>query len=134
MLRGYFRQLWYPRYQFQYFPRQLCFLTDCLDRTAAVDGAVVEIGCAHGLTTTFLYEYLVDSGIRKDYYCIDTFSGFTSEDIDVEKQRGKDHDYRFEFKNNNVEWFKDSLRRRHITDINVIEADVCTLDDRRLPE
>ena len=51
MLRGLFRKLWYPNYQFGYFPRQLCFLVDCIDKTASVDGAIVEIGCAHGLTT-----------------------------------------------------------------------------------
>ncbi|WP_213775828.1 class I SAM-dependent methyltransferase [Bradyrhizobium sp. dw_78] len=135
MLRGYLRNVWYPRYQFQYFPRQLCFLADCLDRTADVDGSVVEIGCAHGLTTTFLYEYLADTGILKEYICIDTFSGFTSEDISIEKkQRGKNHDYGWEFKNNNVEWFKESLARRHITDIKVLKADISSLDDALLPD
>jgi O-methyltransferase len=129
------RSLWYPRYQFQYFPRQLCFLADCLERTSGVDGAVIEIGCAHGLTTTFLYEYMSDSAISKGYVCIDTFSGFTADDIAVEtKQRGKDHDYEMEFKNNNIEWFKESLRRRQIKDINVIKADICTLESDRLPK
>jgi O-methyltransferase len=135
MVRGHFRKWWYPRYQFQYFPRQLCFLTDCLDRTAKVDGAVIEIGCAHGLTTTFLYEYLIDSGISKEYVCIDTFSGFTQDDICVEKnQRGKDHRYEGAFKNNNIEWFKESLGQRNITDIKIIEADISTLDAAQLPE
>jgi O-methyltransferase len=136
MTRGYLRQLWYPRYQFQYFPRQLRFLTECLDRVADVDGAIVEIGCAHGLTTTFLYEYMADSGIQKPYVCIDTFCGFTSEDISVERQeRGKTSKaYDREFKNNNVEWFKESLRRRHITEIEVIEGDICTLEEALLPE
>jgi O-methyltransferase len=135
MLRGYLRDLWYPRYQFLYFPRQLCFLADCLNRTSNVDGAIVEIGCAYGLTTTFLYEYMIDSGISKKYICIDTFSGFTPDDILFEQnERGKKHQYKWEFKHNNVEWFKDSLRRRHITDIEVIEGDICTLDIARLPE
>jgi len=134
MLRGLFRKLWYPKYQFQYFPRQLCFLADCIDKTASVDGTIVEIGCAHGLTTTFLYEYMVDSGINKEYYCIDTFSGFTMENIAVETQnRGKKHNYDGEFKNNNAKWFKESLSKRHINDVKVLEADICTLDDNRLP-
>jgi O-methyltransferase len=135
MLRGYLRKLWYPRYQFQYFPRQLCYLADCLDRIANIDGDIVEIGCAHGLTTTFLYEYMIDSEIKKEYFCIDTFSGFTLDDISVEiNKRGKDHQYEKEFKNNNAEWFKESLGRRQITDIKVIEADICTLDATQLPE
>lgn len=133
--RGYFRELWYPKYQFQYFPRQLCFLAKCLEDTADVDGAIVEIGCAYGTTTTFLYEYMVDSGIDRDYHCIDTFSGFTKEDIAVETQgRGKSHSYEGEFTDNDIAWFKESLARRHITDINVIKADICALDPARLPE
>jgi O-methyltransferase len=135
MLRGYFRRLWYPRYQFQYFPRQLCFLADCIDKTASIDGAIVEIGCAHGLTTTFLYEYMVDSNISKEYYCIDTFSGFTTESIAFEtKQRGKNHTYDGEFKNNSSTWFKESLSRRHINDIKIIEGDICTIDTNLLPD
>jgi predicted O-methyltransferase YrrM len=135
MVRGYFRRLWYPRYEFQYFPRQLCFLADCIAKTANVDGAILEIGCAHGLTTTFLYEYMVDSNIDKEYYCVDTFSGFTPENIAVEhRERGKSHDYDNEFKNNNVEWFKEALNRRHISKIKVVEADICTLNADRLPE
>jgi hypothetical protein len=135
MLRGYFRKWWYPRYQFQYFPRQLCFLANCIDRTSNVDGAIIEIGCAHGLTTTFLYEYMTDSKIAKEYICIDTFSGFTPDDISVERnQRGKDFEYEATFKNNNVEWFKEALRWRHITDITVIEGDICALDRSLLPE
>jgi predicted O-methyltransferase YrrM len=135
MLRGYLRPLWYPRYQFQYFPRQLCFLAKCLDLTADIDGAVVEIGCAHGLTTTFLYEYMKDSEINKAYYCIDTFSGFAPDDIAVERQiRGKDHNYEEAFKNNSVAWFKEALARRHITDVTVIKGDICTLDTSLLPD
>ena len=133
--RGYFRNLWYPKYQFQYFPRQLMFLANCLEQCAEAEGAIVEIGCAYGTTTTFLYEFMVDSGIRKDYYCIDTFSGFTEENIAVETQsRGKKHSYEGEFSDNNPEWFKETLARRHITDIHVVQADICTLPDSELPE
>jgi len=135
MQRGYFRKLLYPRYQFQFFPRQLCFLADCLDRTAKIDGAVVEIGCAYGLTTTFLHEYMADSGIRKEYVCIDTFSGFTPNDILVERQqRGKLHSYEWDFKINSVEWFKEALAERHISDVKIVEADICSLSDSLLPE
>lgn len=133
--RGYFRNLWYPKYQFQFFPRQLCYLAKRLEECADVDGAIVEIGCAYGTTTTFLYEYMVDTGFKKDYYCVDTFSGFTKEDIAVEKEdRGKSHSYEGQFSDNNPKWFKDSLARRHIKDIHVIQADICTLPESQLPE
>ena len=136
MSRGYFRDLWYPQYQFLYSPRQLCFLVECINRTSNVDGAIVEIGCLHGLTTTFLYEYMIDSGISKKYMCIDTFCGFTQGDILFEQNvRGKKHPYKVKlFTNNKIEWFKDSLRRRNITDIEIIEGDICALDAARLPK
>ena len=86
-------------------------------------------------TTTFLYEYMIDSTICKEYFCIDTFSGFTSANISVERnQRGKHHNYESTFKNNNVEWFREALRGRHIADIKVIEGDICTLDPELLPQ
>jgi predicted O-methyltransferase YrrM len=33
-----------------------------------------------------------------------------------------------------VKWFKEALRQRHITDIVVIEGDICTLDPSILPD
>lgn len=133
--RGYFRDIWYPRYEFQMTPRQLCFLADCLDRIEDVDGAILEIGCAHGLTTTFLYEYMIGSGFKKDYICIDTFAGFTKEDIAVEAdEREKDAAvYGKIFKDNNPDWFKEALRRRNIHDVRVIHADISQLKDEQLP-
>ncbi|MDP4003270.1 TylF/MycF/NovP-related O-methyltransferase [Methylobacterium sp. NEAU K] len=134
MNRGYLRKFWYPRYQFEYFPRQLCYLASCIERTSSIEGDVVEVGCAHGLTTTFLYEYMKDSGIEKSYNCFDTFSGFTEANISVElNKRMKIYNYEREYKNNNVDWFKESLSRRNITDINVVQADICTIDESKLP-
>lgn len=134
MNRGYLRKFWYPRYQFEYFPRQLCYLARCIDLISSVDGEIVEIGCAHGLTTTFLYEYMKDSGIDKRYNCFDTFSGFTKQNIAVEiNQRRKDYNYGREYKNNNIEWFRENLSRRSIVDVNIVQADICTIDDDKLP-
>lgn len=134
--RGYFRKYWYPTYNFQMFPRQLCFLAKSLESTKDVDGSIVEIGCAHGLTTTFLYEYMIETGFKKDYLCIDTFSGFTESDIAIEQnQRGNQHRWITKmFRDNNPEWFKESLRKRSINDVEVIESDISALDPARLPE
>lgn len=133
---GFFRRYWYPRFEFQMSPRQLCFLADCLDKIKDVDGAIVEIGCAHGLTTSFLHEYMSDSGFKKDYVCIDTFSGFTEIDIAVEviDRHKTKSDYTKVFKDNNPEWFKEALRRRRITDVRVIQADISELAEAELPD
>jgi predicted O-methyltransferase YrrM len=134
--RGHLRSIWYPRYEFQMSPRQLCFLADCLDKIKDVEGSIVEIGCAHGLTTTFLYEYMVHSGFKKEYVCVDTFAGFTKEDIAIEEnQRGKRKvPYAKLFKDNNSDWFKESLKRRDITDVRVVEADISHFSEAKLPE
>ena len=134
--RGYFRKYWYPKYNFQMFPRQLCFLAKSLEATKDVEGGIVEIGCAHGLTTTFLYEYMLESGFKKDYMCIDTFAGFTKSDIDIEQNsRGNQHTWITRmFKDNSPEWFKESLSQRSITDVEVIQSDISALDTARLPE
>lgn len=134
--RGYFRDLWYPRYPFQMFPRQLVYLAKCLEETKDVPGAILEVGCAHGLTTTFLYEYLRESGVRKDYVCVDTFAGFTPEDLAVEfDQRGNRNKWiEGLFKDNNPQWFKEALAKRNIKDIVVRQDDITSMDDGQLPE
>jgi len=117
-------------------PRQLCYLAHCVSKTKNVDGEILEIGCAHGLTTTFLYEYMVSSGFKKNYTCIDTFAGFTPADIAVETyERGKrNFNYSGIFKDNDVEWFKEALGRRHISDIKVIKSDISQISESKLPD
>ena len=133
---GFFRNYWYPRFEFQMSPRQLCYLASCLDKIKSVDGAIVEIGCAHGLTTSFLYEYMIDSEFKKDYFCIDTFDGFTEEDIAVEvTDRNKTESvYTKIFKDNNPKWFEEASRRRRITDVHVVQADISELSEDKLPK
>ena len=134
--KGYFRDFWYPSYKFQMFPRQLCFLADSLNGVREVRGDIVEIGCAHGLTTTFLYEYMIHSGFKKNYVCIDTFDGFTENDLDYEfKERGNPHKWISGlFKDNDIDWFKESLANRSINDVKVIKADISQLPIDALPE
>jgi O-methyltransferase len=134
--RGYFRDIWYPRYEFQMSPRQLCFLAQCIERIKEVDGAIVEIGCAHGLTTTFLHEYMTGSGFEKEYVCIDTFAGFTEKDINVEvnERDKKTSDYKGAFTDNDPTWFKESLQKRNINNIKIIQADISELSKEMLPE
>lgn len=134
--RGYFRKHWYPKYNFEMFPRQLCFLADCLDETKDVEGSIVEVGCAYGVTTTFLYEYMIESGFKKEYMCIDTFSGFTKSDIGVERTE-RDNVHMWidgVYKDNNPAWFAERLAERSITDVKIVQSDICTLDPTELPE
>jgi SAM-dependent methyltransferase len=132
--KGYMSGAEQSPYSFMFSSRQLKFLLDSLDETKSIDGCVLEVGCAHGATTIFLYEYLRDSGVSKPYYCIDTFSGFTDSDIEYEnRNRGKQYNYTSAFKNNSVERFKRNLRQRKIDDVHVIQADINRFDITTIP-
>ncbi|WP_426266620.1 TylF/MycF/NovP-related O-methyltransferase [Sphingomonas sp. LHG3443-2] len=118
------------------FPRQLCFLANALDGVRDVPGGIVEIGCAHGLTTTFLYEYMTQSGFKKDYLCIDMFDGFTEGDLSHEfDERGNSNKWISGlFKDNDAQWFKESLAKRSINDVRIIKGDISALPTDALPE
>ncbi len=84
------RRYLYHRYDYSFTPRQLAFLVHSLDEVAAVEGDVVEVGCAYGLTTVFLNKHLADVASPKRYICVDTFEGFTARDAAYEETaRGK---------------------------------------------
>ena len=89
----------YHCYDYSFSPSQLCYLVDCLSRTADVAGGVVEIGCAYGHTTVFLAKHLQAIGDSRDIVCIDTFEGFTAEDAVVRGRSagkvGAGYDHRY---------------------------------------
>lgn len=79
-----------PRYEYNVEPAELAFLVDAIDRTEHLSGAIVEIGVARGMTTVFLNEHLSAIEDTRRYLCVDTFSGFTADDIAYEvARRGK---------------------------------------------
>lgn len=85
-----FRRFMYYRYAYNFTPEQLTFFVQCINETRDVHGDIFELGCATGHTTCFLNRHLQTAGIAKDYYCIDTFGGFTTADVAFEiEKRGK---------------------------------------------
>lgn len=132
--RGHFANVWYPRLEVGFRGGQLAYIFKCLEKTADVDGAIIEVGCSFGHTTSLLAEYLEDRGIQKPYLCIDTFAGFSTEDIKYEKQvRGKLFDYsKSYYARNNLDWFRMALTRRGVS-VEVRQADICTIRASELP-
>lgn len=123
------RRYFFPRFDYNLNAPQLCFLCRCLERTRAVPGAVVEVGCAAGVTTLFLNKYMDGLGIEKDYFAIDTFSGFVREDIEYEvRKRGKSPDLFTGFQVNKKKWFDGTMKMNGITRVRSIEADVNEFD------
>jgi hypothetical protein len=90
---------------------------------------VAEIGCANGSTTVFLNKYMDARRIEKDYYAVDTFSGFVAEDIGFEvSQRGKRGDLFTDFQINKKKWFDGTMHQNEITRVRSIQADVNAFD------
>jgi hypothetical protein len=64
----------------------LSFIADAI-RSVKVDGAVLEIGVGGGGTSIIINKFMEEESINRPFYAIDTFYGFTKEDVDLEIQR-----------------------------------------------
>ena len=119
----------FVRYPYMNPPSQLMELAKQLLSVEA-PGAAVEVGCNQGWTTCFLVEALMERGVKRDYVCIDTFNGFTTEDVTFEyKMRGKTAGlYDDFFLINDPAWLKASISRFGYTNVHVERADAATFD------
>jgi len=122
------QRLLFHQYDYMFSPGQLGFLCECLLGTNELSGPVVEIGCAGGSTTVYLNKYLDEIGSSRRYICVDTFSGFTSADIDVERERGKIAPYELVFKAYSKPYMLRTLQNNGVTRPEVYEADVNDFD------
>jgi len=111
-----------------YRPAQLCFLAGEAERTDPLAGSIVEVGCAFGATTVLLDRHLSDIGSDKRYYAIDTFSGFTPEDVAVERDSGRGTDYFPYFRRNSKRSFERTMESNGVRRVTAIETDVKRFD------
>lgn len=81
-----------PRYAYNVEPIQLATLINELERLKHVEGNVVEIGVARGMTTRFLGTHIKLQKLEHSlsYFAIDTYESFTKDDLQYEvEKRGK---------------------------------------------
>jgi hypothetical protein len=125
-----FRHNFFPKYGYNFTVPQLMHLCQSLSRTREVPGAVVEIGCHNGATTVLFNRLMDDLGMDKPYFAIDTFSGFTSEDVDFEvEHRGKKGKlFEGAFQVNNQRWFDGTMAQNNIRRVQSVAADVNLYD------
>jgi predicted O-methyltransferase YrrM len=117
------------RYPYFFTPAQLAFLCDCLDETLNLPGCVVEVGCARGSTTIFLNRHLQARGIQKQYYALDTFTGFTRRDVSHEVEaRGKSTSLDTHFTVNDQRWFDRSMQLAGCRNVHSIKCDAVAFD------
>ena len=128
-IRSPLKRYFFPRYQYMFSPAQLCFLCECVERAVAIDGALVEIGCAQGQTTVFLNKHIDALKADKKYFAIDTFGGFTPEDVRVERnERGKTGESLTAFAVNSKRWFDYTMSINSVERVTSIEADANTFN------
>jgi len=122
------RKHYYPLYRYNFTAPQLCFLCQSLEETKPTTGSILEVGCSRGETTIFLNNYMKNSGIDKQYYAIDTFSGFVKEDIEFEQKiRNKLNSYK-SFSFNKKKWFDGTLQQNGFGKVISIQADINQYD------
>ena len=127
------------RHDYFFWPAELAFLCEQIESSVQGGGIALEIGCAHGATTAFLNKHLqwartynnLRDGVR--YVCLDTFSGFTRDDVLYEKDhRGKSGPHYNAYRINSPEWFQCMLDVNQIQGVTVEKGDAATFDYRSL--
>ncbi len=116
------------RYRYMFSPAQLGFLCEQITGVADVPGSILEVGCAWGRTTVFLNRHLDALGLEVDYYAVDTFSGFTGQDLASEHALGRDSLYYAVFRGNSKARFDRTMRRNGVERVTSFEADAGTFD------
>lgn len=89
-----------PTYEYQIEPIQLMEIISGIERgvSGKRGGSLVEIGVARGMTSRFICEHVRSQGYNFEFYCLDTFSSFTENDIQFEvEKRGKKESELFGF-------------------------------------
>jgi predicted O-methyltransferase YrrM len=121
----------FPRYQYAFTPRQLSVLLGLLDEARRVPGDMIEVGCFVGATTVFLNQHLQAVGDRRRYLAIDTFAGFTADDVaHEERARGKQLDAvqrECLFGMNDQRWFDYTMRLNGFGDVTTLKGDIKAL-------
>ena len=119
----------YHRYDYAFPPGQLAALIGLMDEGLRSPGCVLEVGCAHGHTTVLMSKHLQARGEQRRHVCVDTFSGFTSEDAAFEAEhRGKTADYTKLYADVTMKTFRRNLENNQVVDVQAIVADVNTFD------
>jgi O-methyltransferase len=106
---------------------------DELNRTKDVDGAVVEVGAYLAGTSALAYRFLEQIGVQRRYVCVDTFSGFVERQFENDMALGVPAENRKFFANNSIGLVRQLLKLYGTEEIELIEADVCTMDVDELP-
>lgn len=110
---------------------QLNFILESIGSISGA-GSVLEIGVGGGATSVMINQYLHWQHLKRRFYAIDTFYGFTKEDIEFEQnQRSKKDSYLY-YRSNSKEWYEKTLKANGINNAVVFQADAKTFDYKKI--
>jgi len=123
-----------PSYAYNLEPLQLAeIISSIVSLSGKKDHLVLlEIGVARGMTTRFISEHISLNRLEVEYYCLDTFSSFTQEDLEFEEaHRGKSLSELRGFSYNDFSTWKRNFSKFPF--INAIQCDVGNFDFGCIP-
>ena len=120
-----------PNYNYNLEPIQLSKIIESIEYVLSdkenIDSCLLEIGVARGMTSRFIVEHLKSSNYNNNFYCIDTFSSFTEEDLNYEiNVRGKLKNELLGFSYNDFEKWKNNFYEFKM--VKPIKADINKYD------
>jgi predicted O-methyltransferase YrrM len=124
-----------PDYPYGIEPIQLAWLCQAIEDTRSQGGSghIVEVGVARGMTSFWLCTHLAMQNDPRTFAAIDTFSGFTKDDVSHEvTERGKRREDLRGFAYNDARIYASNLRRSGHPRISVHESDVAEFDWKRV--
>jgi hypothetical protein len=116
-------------------PERLYAYLDALWQRRKLEGAIVEVGCHLAGTASFAFQMLRRTGYAKRYVCVDTFGGFVPSQFEHDaRQRGTASQLRTGFSVNSLGYVRRLLEIYGCPEIELLQADIATVDERLLPE
>jgi O-methyltransferase len=115
-------------------PERLYAWLDAIWKTREIPGAVVEIGCSIGFTSTVASRMMSGAGVSKSYVCYDTFGGFLSEQFMKDVEIGTRPMVRENFSANSITLARKILRQQGANNVELIKGDIVALPADSLPK
>ncbi|MDP8911014.1 MAG: class I SAM-dependent methyltransferase [Actinomycetota bacterium] len=135
LARRYAPTLLYPRPKLSALaPERLYAYLDAIWQRRELDGAIVEVGSWLGGTAALAYRLLANTGFDKRYVCVDTFGGFVADQFDRDVAHGTASGRRLDFSGNSLETVSRLMRHWGCEGIELVQGDIATVADERLPE
>jgi O-methyltransferase len=122
-----------PNYPYCIEPIQIATLINEIERLKGIQGNIVEIGVARGMTTRLICQHLINENIdnNQTLFCLDTFSSFTPGDLQFEiEKRGKTRQELLGFDYNDYEIWKKNFSQFPF--VEPIQTDAAAFDYRKI--